>query len=126
MATTPDDPERILTRLRPAPDQQFVADLELRLQQSLRRRRAPLRRPGRLLAGAGLAGALATAVAGLSIAGALPLDLGRTSKAAAERECTTVTEWRLIRRPRLDIAADGRVRVTTETVLLPRQAIRCH
>jgi hypothetical protein len=127
MVTKLDDPERILRQLRPVPETEFVAALEVALKASLRRPRLTWPRlPRRVVAGMGVAGALASIVAGLSIAGALPVNAGRTSDAKANRDCVTVKVWRLERVPRLRTGADGHLRLTTEMELLPREAIRCH
>jgi hypothetical protein len=123
-----DDPELLLRTLRPQPRPEFVSALEASLKRSLesprpapRRRRMP-----RLVVAVGVAGALASGVFVLSISGALPQNVGSAGDAAAERECDTVTEWRLERRPRVVFGRDGNLELLTQPRLVARPAIRCH
>jgi hypothetical protein len=122
-----DDPERLLRRLRPQPRAEFVSALEASLKRSLESPR-PARRPRRmprLVVAFGVAGALASGVFALSISGALPLN-GSADDAAAKRECGTVTEWRLERRPRVVFGHGGQLKILSEPRLVARPAIRCH
>jgi hypothetical protein len=121
--------EQLLCGARPQPHPEFVRELEMSLVRSLSRRRRrrllPDRAPGLRLS-MGIAAALATVALALSLAGALPLRIGGAPEATAERECRTVTEWRLERTPRLsfDRRSVPRLRYTTE--MRPRFAVRCH
>jgi hypothetical protein len=121
--------EQLLIRSAPQPRDAFVRDLETSLMESIapgRRAWRGLRRPPRLVAAAGFAGAVAAVLLMLSIAGALPLDIGGAPDATADRECRTVDEWRVERIPTLSVAPDGDLQILYTTKLVLRPAIRCH
>jgi hypothetical protein len=123
------DLERLLSQSRPQPRADFVADLEDSLLKSVRPRRLPhLRlaapRLPRLLAVAG-AGALALVLLALALGDGLPHSLGGSSNATAQRQCTTVKETRLERRPALVVGAHNRLTYTYHTELVRQPVIRC-
>jgi hypothetical protein len=122
------DLERTLAGIRPRPRAEFVTGLERDLKRSLRtqQRHVPRLRLPRLVVATASAGAIAVLVLALAIAGALPLNLGGARKAAADRDCTTVTEWRLEHQPRLKVTESGKLRIIDTTVLVPQRVIRCH
>jgi hypothetical protein len=74
----------------------------------------------------GFATGLAAIVLALSVAGALPLNLGGAHRAAADRDCRMVTQWRLERQPQLEVTGRGRLHITETTVLVQRRVLRCH
>jgi hypothetical protein len=79
--------EKVLRSSRPEPDAGFVRSLESRLFARPERERR--HRP--LLAGVGLAGALACAALGLSLAGVGPLGGGNSVEAGSHCRFVTVT-----------------------------------
>jgi hypothetical protein len=129
MDPTLSDMERVLVTMRPRPRPEFVTSLAAELEQSLRPRgpRMPrMPRMPRLAMATAYATGLATVVLGLSVAGALPLHLGGAHRAAADRNCTTVTRWQLQRRPVVHVTKGNQLRITDTTVLVPQRVIRCH
>jgi hypothetical protein len=124
-----DDLDLMLRGIRPRPSSAFVVGLEADLKQAIRPRRfmPRLGRPlPRLVAFTGFATGLAAIVLALSVSGALPLKLGGDQRAAAGRECRTVTEWHLERQPHLHVSKLGRLQITNTTVLVQRRVLRCH
>jgi hypothetical protein len=125
------DIERLLRSSSPQPRAEFVRDLERSLVDSVQPRqrlrfgwvRLPSRR---ILTGGAFAGAMATLLLVLAIAGVRPFGTGGTSPAQAERKCSTVETRVRERRAVLRVDAQGRPHVTyrVETVLRP--VIRCN
>jgi hypothetical protein len=132
MEPTMEDAEDLLRRSRPQPSPEFVAELEEVLLRSVEPRRArarrfPTFRPSRrLIAASGFGAALAALLVTLSIAGALPLNVGGANDAAADRNCTTITRWTLERRAVLAVGPDKRMHVSYRKTLVPRRVVRCH
>jgi hypothetical protein len=125
------DVERLLRSSSPRPRAEFVRELERSLVDSVqpRRRSVPAwwRLPSRRILTAGaFAGAMATLLLVLAIAGVRPFGTGGTSPAQAERKCSTVETRVRERRAVLRVDAQGRPHVTyrVETVLRP--VIRCN
>jgi hypothetical protein len=126
------DAEELLRRSRPRPRPEFVRELEASLLRSVEPRRARASlwpswfAPRRLVAVSGVGAALAAILVVLSIAGALPLTVGGADDAAADRNCVTVTRWKLERRPIMKVGPDQKMHVTSDTRLVPRRVVRCH
>ena len=107
--------EQLLRASRPEPDPGFVHSLESRLFPA----REPQRRHRPLLAGAALAGALACAALGLSLAGVGPLG-GGDDGVQADSNCRFVTVTRVEKVPRV---VDGRLELRDQPV--QRRVKRC-
>jgi hypothetical protein len=122
VSQAPDDLERLLQRARPAPREEFVRELERSLPRQ-RRRRDP--RPLRVLvAGCGLATALAVVALALSVTGLLPFTSGSNS-AEADRNCKTMMVVRQERKPYFMRLPDGAVEVRYHVKTMPRLVRRC-
>jgi hypothetical protein len=122
VSQAPDDLERLLQRARPSPREEFVRELERSLpRQRTRRDRRQLRV---LVAGCGLAGALAVVALALSVTGLLPLTSG-SSRAQADRNCKTMIVERSERKPYFVRRRDGAIRVRYRVVTEPRLVRRC-
>jgi hypothetical protein len=108
--------EQILRASRPEPDPDYVESLELRLLRPARRERRPARP---LFAGAALAGALASAVLALSLAGVGPLG-GGSDGAHAGSDCKFVT---VAKREKAPVLVQGQLVLREHTVY--RRIKRC-
>jgi hypothetical protein len=132
MEPTTEEAEDLLRRARPQPRPEFVAELEEVLLRSVEPRRIRARRfpalviPRRLVAASGFGAALAALLVALSVAGALPLNVGGADDAAADRDCTTTTRWTLQRRAVLEVGRNDKMHVTYRRSLVPRRVVRCH
>jgi hypothetical protein len=112
----------MLQRARPAPREEFVRELERSLpRQRTERDRRQLRV---LVAGWGLASALAVVALALSVAGLLPFMSG-SSPAQADRNCKTMVVERAEREPYFVRRPDGTIRVRYRVVTKPRLVRRC-
>ena len=99
--------EQFLSAARPAPRDSFVHALESSLFEpspARPRRAAWFRRP--LLTAGAVSAALAAAALLLGLFGLSPLGAGGDDPAAAG-ECRTTTEVRWVKRPTLELGADG-------------------
>ena len=122
MSQSPDHLERLLRRARPAPREEFVRELERSLPvQRTEHDRLRLRV---MVAGCGLATALAVVAIGLSVVGLLPFTSGG-GKAQADRGCKTVTVERNQRRPYFVHDRNGDVEVRYRVERMPRLVRRC-
>jgi hypothetical protein len=122
--------EQLLRCARPQASPEFVCDLEASLVSSVRPRgllprRSASPRARRLVVALGGAGALATAMLVLSIAGVRPLGTGGTTGAEADQRCTTVTEWVVRREPMVTVTPGGRLHLDNQRRIVPEQRLRC-
>lgn len=125
------DFERLLRSSAPRPRAEFVRDLEHSLVESVQPRTRS--RPGwwrlpsrRILTAGAFAGAMASLLLVLAIAGVRPFGTSGTSPAQAERKCTTVEKRVRERRAVLQVDAQGRPHVTYRVETVPQPVIRCH
>jgi hypothetical protein len=122
VSQAPDDLERLLKRARPAPREEFVRELQRSLpRQRTERDRHHLRV---LVAGWGLASALAVVALVLSVTGLLPLTSG-SSPAQADRNCTTMIVERSVRKPYFVRRREGEIQVRYRLEMEPRLVRRC-
>jgi hypothetical protein len=122
VSQAPDDLERLLHRARPAPREEFVRELERSLpRQRTERDRRHLRV---VVAGCGLATALAVVTLALSVTGLLPFTSGSTS-AQADRNCKTMIVERSERKPYFVRRRNGAVQVRYRLETVPRLVRRC-
>lgn len=119
-----DDAERLLRAATPDPSPDFVRDLEGRLQRSYSARPA-WQRFSPVLAGGGLATALATVGIAISLAGLGPLASQSNDTVEAEDRCRTVLVDRQERRPVLVTGRDGRTRIEQRVETVRRPVRRC-
>jgi hypothetical protein len=127
VSQAPDDLEGLLRRVRPAPREEFVRELERSLTERCRPRQRPRRELPRLklvAAGCAFASVLAILAVGLSLAGLLPLTSSGTP-AQAHRNCTTVLVQREQRVPQFVRDKAGVVHVHYRTERQPRLVRRC-
>lgn len=122
MSQAPDDLEGLLRRVRPAPRDDFVRELERSLP--LRRPRPEPRRFTLVAAGSAFATGLAVLAIGLSLAGVLPFTSSGTP-ARADRDCTTAVVQRDQRVPYFVRDRAGLVHVRYRVERRPRLVRRC-
>jgi hypothetical protein len=125
------DIERLLRSSSPQPRAEFVRELERSLVDSVQPR--PRWRPDwwrlpsrRILTGGAFAGAMATLLLVLAIAGVRPFGTSGTNPAQAERKCSTVEKKVRERRAVLRVDAEGRPHLTYRVETVPQPVIRCH
>jgi hypothetical protein len=122
--------EQLLLRARPEPSPEFLRELEASLVDARRPRRLPSWRPGhrgarRLVVALGAAAAFAAVMFALSLAGVRPLGTGGTTGAEAERQCISVTQWRVQREPAVTVTEAGRLVLSSRLRLEPQRRLRC-
>ncbi|MEP6689183.1 MAG: hypothetical protein ABJC36_12615 [Gemmatimonadales bacterium] len=122
MSQAPDDLERLLHRARPTPREEFVRELERSLPRQRSERDGNRMRV--LVAGWGLAAALAVIALTLSVSGLLPFTSGSGS-AEAGRNCKTVIVERRERKPYFVRRPGGAVEVRYHLTTAPRLVRRC-
>jgi hypothetical protein len=124
------DFERLPRNSPPRPRAEFTRDLERSLVRSVQPRRKSRSgwwqlRSRRILTAGSLAGAIATMLLVLAVAGVRPFGASGTNSAQADRECSTVERLMQVRRPLFTLDAQGRPHVSYRVESVWQPVIRC-